>query len=77
MSDAADQPATLGWLKQWLGRVLPFTIRTRAEMVKAGLRAHSCPCPECGAKVYFELVGRKDHLRVACANPDCAVRMME
>ena len=77
MSDRADQPATLGWLKLYLGRVLPFAIRTKAEMLAAGAREQRCPCPECGAVVYFALVGRKDHLRMACADADCAVRMME
>ena len=76
MSDTSE-PATLGWLKLFLGRVMPFAIRTKQEMLDAGLLEHSCACPECGAKVYFAVVGRKDHLRMACANEGCDVRMME
>lgn len=77
MSDIIDPPATLGWLKQHLAQVLPFAIAIKADMLKSGVRDRICTCPVCGTRVYFNLAGRKDHLRMECANPDCAVRMIE
>lgn len=52
-----------------------------AQKLKAALKDKSkrqgwTKCPRCGGRIVATLLGRKDHLHMACSTPNC-IRMME
>lgn len=60
-----------------LGAILVFGIETKKLLKKKNLRRGHRKCPLCGGTVRAALVGQRDHLRVACENGSCHMRMME
>ena len=63
--------------------VVPFGIKLKARMQKLGKRRVRVKCPQHdtpadqGPYVHAALVGRRDHIHMACEDAACFVRMME
>jgi len=58
------------------GKVLTTGLKLKKIMLKKGITRCRCECPRCGGTIYAGLVGRKNHLRMACEGK-CGMNMME
>ena len=73
MSVDQGDPATMGWLRSYLALVT-VGLKSKEEMQEAGKSQGTCPCPRCAGIVHIRLVGKRKHLRMACA---CGMSVME
>lgn len=71
MSAAEDIRETL-----W-GDLLVTALTAKIVMIQERGTSTTLPCPSCGGRLVFGVVGPRQHLRGACANPACDVRFVE
>ena len=73
MNDLSKDPATLDCLNNYLA-LLNLGLKAKDEMLAEGRMSGTCLCPRCSGTVQIRVVGKRAHLRMACA---CGMSVME
>lgn len=73
---AAERKAENDAFWEGVGDVFATGLKLKKIMLDRGLRRCRCACPRCGGWIQAGLVGRKNHLRMACEGR-CGMNMME
>lgn len=60
-----------------IDKVLPTAQKLKAVMLKKGVTWAKTECPECGGWLHGRIVGKRQHMHMACENSSCCMRMME
>jgi hypothetical protein len=63
--------------RQIVDKVLPVAMKLKKKMLDKSITWAKTPCPECGGWLHGRIVGRRQHLHMACENADCFMRIME
>jgi hypothetical protein len=70
--DASDLKA----FQESVGETFVTGMKLKKIMLKRGITRCRCACPRCDGTIRAGLVGRKNHLRMAC-DGRCGMNMME